>query len=482
MFSKNYITSFIFLGFSYLIFIIALGVIYSNFDYLVLTFFIGGPLFLIFLLASSVKNEILVTYSFFALFGSLMSSYGLFYNRERFILSGGQSTIKHFDFEPFTLVELYIPLLYFHLLVVILFILLVYFFQAGQAVNQFKERTNLDSSYIKSQHSRFYLILLIVFCVLMFFINSFMFNNSVGMGGVANHRLPFKLSGILFYFSRFITPLILLYLVLKVRPSYFVFLLLAALAIFSSMTSLSKAVLILYFFPLLIILFKENKFGLLILSLPIIMISYEAVTLARSVIYLVEDSIVTRNLELDIFSMILQSVDLINFEEINWLNVLFGLGERFGGGQDIVLASQMDIRTVGSNSLNEFFRIYFINNDFALPIASEFYDFTPLNRGIATGDGGFFAHILTISSGNYLIITFLSIFIALFFLFTQASIQTLDNLLLPQEIKIYISIFIILYVFGFAGKLMLAIIINLSILAATQIAFFRNLILKFILK
>lgn len=478
MLNKNFLTILSILGFIYIFFIALLAHEIDDSTYLSITFFIGLPLFLIFILANSVKSEILFFYSGFALVASLFSSYGLFYNYERFMPSGGQASIKDFDFSVFSLIELYVPILYFHLLVIIFFLFAWYFFIKNYSDIEVPPNRIIVShknNYVKKQ----FFIITILFCFFMFYINYFMFNNSIGIGGVAKTRLPFKLTGILFYFSRFIAPLIILYLVLNLKTSLFLFILLSSLAVFSSFTSLSKAVLFLYSSPLILLLLRDKKILLLGIFLILVMFTYEAVGMGRSIVYLVEDGIVRRNLDIDIFSVLFQASKMINVSDINFLNILFGFGERIGGGQDIVLASQMNLEVVDTYAFDEFFRIFFVNTDMAGPVANEFYDFQPKNYGIATGDGGFFAHIITISSGRYMIITMLSLFIAFCLFIFHISIQSLDKLFLPKEIKVFISLFIILYIFGFSGNFKIPMYIILITFIVTQITFLKNFIIKY---
>lgn len=479
MLNINYLSTLSFLSLIYLFFIALFGLVISDLTYLWITVFIGLPLYLIFILSNAIKSEILFFYSLFGLAASLFSSYGLFYDRERFVPSGDQAAIKEFDFQVLSLIELYIPIIYFHLLVVLLFLAGDYFFNKKISQNTNSYEPISFSLINNSRHKSFSSALLIPFCFFMFYINYFMFINSVGIGGIASQRLPFQLTGILFYFSRFVSPIIILFLVLRTKTSLIIFLMLAILAVFSSITSLSKAVLLLYSLPLIFLLIRDRKIFLLIILLFILVIAYELVGIARSVIYMVEDGIIIRNIDFNIFNTIIQAISLFDFKEVDWFSVLFAFGERIGGGQDVVLASQMDIRVVGSNTMSEFFRIYFFNNEFAGPIANEFYDYQPRSYGIATGDGGFFAHVLTISSGNYLIISILSIFIASIYFYIHVGIQSLDVLAMPKEIKLYIALFIILYTFGFAGNFMIPIYITLLIFALTKLTFLKNFAIKF---
>ena len=478
MLNKNFLTILSIFGFIYIFFVALLGLAFDDLSYVFITIFIGLPLFLIFILANSVKSQILFFYSSFALVASVFSSYGLFYNDERFMPSGGQATIKDFDFNAFSLIELYLPILYFHFLVIIFFLFAWYFFIKIYS-NIEVQPNRINFSYGKNSDRKHFFIITVFFCFFMFYINYFMFNNSIGIGGVAKTRLPFKLTGILFYFSRFIAPLIILYLVLYLRSSLSLFILLSSLAVFSSFTALSKAVLLLYSLPLILLLLRDKKIFLLVIFFILIIFTYEAVALGRSIVYLVEDGIVRRNLDFDIFSVLFQASKMIDVGDIDFLNTLFALGERIGGGQDIVLASQMNLGVLDTNALDEFFRIFFVNTDMAGPIANEFYDFQPKNYGIATGDGGFFAHIITISSGRYMIITMLSFFIAFSLFIFHISIQTLDKLLLPKEIKVFISLFIILYIFGFSGNFRVPMYVILMILIVTQITFLKNFIVKY---
>ena len=84
-----------------------------------------------------------------------------------------------------------------------------------------------------------YFLYLILLIIPMIFLNLWMFENSIGMTGIEQKELPFKLNGILYYLVRIVTPILSLYFYSKTNKN-FITLILLIFGIFSSLVSMSR--------------------------------------------------------------------------------------------------------------------------------------------------------------------------------------------------------------------------------------------------
>ena len=93
-------------------------------------------------------------------------------------------------------------------------------------LNNGRKRRDYIIPYVKNFTTKFasanseksvYLLYLILFTVLMSMLSVWMYDNQIGLIGLKQKSLPFRLSGILFYFRRYFASAIVVYLYVKCK-------------------------------------------------------------------------------------------------------------------------------------------------------------------------------------------------------------------------------------------------------------------------
>jgi hypothetical protein len=181
------------------------------------------------------------------------------------------------------------------------------------------------------------LLILIFVCLIIvqFPLSSFMFENKIGVVGLIPERLPFRLSGALYYYRLFIFPIIttiLVYATINKKYSLFIVLFIILEAIYSGIMGLSKFILIIHMLPVIYYFYiKQNK-SMLVVSFITIIFFYTAISFSRNYIY-----------PLDVLHSINLSniiLFLLNEESLTWLNNIsfsvFSIIKRLGGMEQFI--------------------------------------------------------------------------------------------------------------------------------------------------
>jgi hypothetical protein len=126
---------------------------------------------------------------------------------------------------------------------------------------------------------------------------------------------------------------------------------------------------------------------------------------------------------------------------------LVNMASRFGGGQDVVLASQYSLDATGGLSAN-LSRVFLGDLTYAGPASWELYDFVPL-LGQGVGYGGLTAQLIQVSKGNYLLRLLIVIVFAIFlkaFDYLIAKISTrIGNISISYILCIPVLLLLFLY-------------------------------------
>jgi len=167
-----------------------------------------------------------------------------------------------------------------------------------------------------------YVVLIVVLIAILLPISFWSYSQGIGLTGVdPKVRLPFHLIGILFYLVKFITPLVLVYLYYNTSRHWALTLLLLTYAILLGWLTVSKGVIIMIVFPVLIMAWLDRSrliflFGGLFAAIGIVL-----VTQIRTYVYIVSDGVSFSDTSVNIFSLSVKSfyviwgkLDLILFE------------------------------------------------------------------------------------------------------------------------------------------------------------------------
>ncbi len=135
--------------------------------------------------------------------------------------------------------------------------------------------------------SGLYLLLIILIIAALVPLNLWMFSQGIGIVGVEPPHLPYRLSGILHYFTKYITPLALTYFYFKTMRGWLPMLLLLSYAWVLGLTSLSRSSLMFVLLPVLYFAWLDRRRLILVVAGFGASIGYSFVSLARTFVYFV---------------------------------------------------------------------------------------------------------------------------------------------------------------------------------------------------
>lgn len=378
----------------------------KNLEYVKIAFLVGFPLFIGLICALKSRSYTVVVFAALGFISGCLTPITFFYEKEKYTF-GGFSAVKSFVFSADSFVVIYAGLIlsYFITLTVATFGRKVKVPSANITIKKMI-RENKVNNY------KFALILYIAIAVFVL-INIVMYELGVGITGIEPPRLPFKISGILYYLSRFIFPLLVTLILSKIKPNIHHFGIVIIYALFASITSVSRANLVLMFLPVIIIGYLKGKKILLLFSIISMFTIYPFVGYARNFVFDVENGVSVKNKDYTLVQVFYNTFSGHEAALGGAVEGAMALLERIGGGQDVALAAQYDSNLVGG-PFREFIRLYIY--DFygdAKDSQREMYNFKFETRGYSPGDGGYFAHILMVSRGALPILIPLSIFLGL---------------------------------------------------------------------
>lgn len=203
-----------------------------------------------------------------------------------------------------------------------------------------------NANSLKSrQRTWIYFVIIILVISVMIPLNLWMFSRGISIVGVEPPELPYRLSGILHYLSKFIIPMLLGYLYWKTRRGFFPMALLLGYALILGLSSVSRSVLIMVMLPVLALAWLDRRRWLLAIAGLGTVIGYASVTLARSFVHLVvgERTVtLTDGGMVPILHTMLTDPEshLVEFNFL-WRN-LIGIFGRIDGFENLVMAQYYD--------------------------------------------------------------------------------------------------------------------------------------------
>ena len=120
-------------------------------------------------------------------------------------------------------------------------------------------------------------------------INLWMFSQGISIVGVEPPRLPYRLSGILHYLTRYIIPLLLGYLFWKTKRGFFPTAVLMGYGLILGVSSVSRSALAYVMLPVLLAAWCDKRWALLIFTSLGTTIGFSLVSFARNFVYIVID-------------------------------------------------------------------------------------------------------------------------------------------------------------------------------------------------
>ncbi len=366
----------------------------------------------------------------FALFLAHGIGSPLFFLEKEIYTKTGFSAVREFNFTISWYLYIYMYVFIFFYFTLFFTILLKYFLPTNYFFNK-------EQKVVKKNKSKYFSVYLILIILLFSLLNFWMFNNGIGLTGIQPPRLPFKLTGFLYFFSRFFAPIIILYLYSKSSRNYLLTALILTYALWAAITTVSRTTLTMYWLPVLFYSILDKKYILLSSAIVLFFIVFPFIDNARNYVYQINDGVVSMNANNGLFSIaeeLIKSKDIISIKD-----AIFGFVGRLGGTQDVVLADQYDNRDFG-NTYSEFFRVFFISNLIDVKkVQEELYGFAP-PEGFSPGDGAITASVLMITNKSLIALIFVSIYVSILLHINEILLTLISKIFNYSELIFFLAL------------------------------------------
>jgi hypothetical protein len=188
----------------------------------------------------------------------------------------------------------------------------------------------------QGKDSTFLIAALIIFLIP---INITMFFFRIGLVGIEPTILPFKMSGILVYFTRYIAPIFILRIYAKSSRKIQSSLTILFYAMILGMSQISRTANIVMLFPVIFYSILDKNKRLLIISSMWSLLCFQASSSIRDFVYSTEKNRLFGDVLMDLSSVI---------DDIDWSQIFFVMLGRLESPQWVALASQVNPSFMGS--------------------------------------------------------------------------------------------------------------------------------------
>jgi hypothetical protein len=178
---------------------------------------------------------------------------------------------------------------------------------------------------------------LIAFLIpLLIVLNLWQYSQGIGITGVDPPRLPYRMAGILFYFTKFLIPVLLGYLYLKTKRGWPLMLLYLVYAWVFGLCSTSKGAVIMVMAPVIALAWVDKRYGMLVVSFLGAMLGVFVASGARYYVHTVTNGVTGADTSLGLFTLIGNvflepSSKIWDFDFLPWIVVgIAGRIEAFG--------------------------------------------------------------------------------------------------------------------------------------------------------
>jgi hypothetical protein len=220
-------------------------------------------------------------------------------------------------------------------------------------------RFNLQSSQLKqksfivhnaqhlkpSRNTYLYTFLLVLVIAILVPLNLWMFSQGIGIVGVESPRLPFRLTGILHYLTKYLIPLLIAFLYWKTKRDFFNMAVMLLYALILGLSNLSRGTLILVMLPVLAAAWLDRRLLLLMIAGLGAFIGVASVNLARNFVYIVtagKTGAITDSGILSIISSIFEDTDGYLRRADFHLSTFVAIFDRFDGFSNLVMSHFYD--------------------------------------------------------------------------------------------------------------------------------------------
>ena len=213
------------------------------------------------------------------------------------------------------------------------------------------DRNHQQINIISKPHrkSGLYLFLLILVIAALAPLNLWMFSQGISIVGVAPPQLPYRLSGILHYFTKYIAPLALAYFYFRTKRGWLPMLLLLSYAWVLGLSSISRSSLIFVMLPVLYLAWLDRRQLMLAVASLGALIGFAFVSTSRDFVYTVSAGISGGNFDAGIgaiFFSIITDHEIKIFEIYSIFRTIVNVFGRIDGFDNLVMSQYYNLYEV----------------------------------------------------------------------------------------------------------------------------------------
>ena len=175
-------------------------------------------------------------------------------------------------------------LFYIYFWVVIIYALIIFFTLMFENIKFLAKSSNLKLLKIRKRgsNSNLYSYLIVSLIIFMMVpLNIYMSTNKIGILGLLSEDLPYRMTGILYYFRLYIFPFVILFLYAKSNRGFFLFLIIFSYAILAGLSSASRSVLIINLFPVIFYTLIDKRKLRILVTMLFSILGYMLITSSR---------------------------------------------------------------------------------------------------------------------------------------------------------------------------------------------------------
>jgi len=180
-------------------------------------------------------------------------------------------------------------------------------------------------------------------------LNLWSYSMGLGLTGVQPPKLPYKLSGIIFYFTKYLTPFLLGYLYSQTKRDWPLALIFLFYAWIFGLSSVSKGAVLIIMVPVIIFAWIDKRYIVLFFSVVGTLVGVTVAAGARAYVHIVQNGVAGSNTEINVFQLIINVLADPNTEiwGLDYIPlILVGITARIEGFGNLVLAQHYDPNAV----------------------------------------------------------------------------------------------------------------------------------------
>lgn len=291
-----------------------------------------------------------------------------------------------------------------------------------------KFRSFLSENAPHKKHGRrtsLYTFLLIILITILVPLNLWMFSRGISIVGVEPPRLPYKMSGILHYLTKYIIPLLLAYLYWNTKRGIFPMALMLGYALLLGLSSISRSSLVFVMLPVFAAAWFDRRLTLLIFAGLGTVIGYSLVSFSRDFVYVITSGnieAVTNISVLSILTKIMLDVDIRLLEGAFILKAFERIFNRIEGFENLVMSQFYDPNAVNGPWDIFIGMIWQGFTDIDLDLHHLQWQGNVLPEGFVNG-GGLLSSVVIIGNVNLLWILAIAVVVACILIILEKSVN-----------------------------------------------------------